>query len=155
MILMTDKNVWSDVSIYFLHNKKKIYKNYTYFLRIKNQYIIEESAKSTHISCGTFAIQTNSFFFGRIRASALPVAKKILFLHTKTYFYYFNVAFDNTFYLTCSNFIFYLFIHFSLSLSLWKSPLWNYPPPLKPITPTTITTTRGPPEEKKKEKKKT
>ena len=117
MILMTDKNVWSDVSIYFLHNKKKIYKNYTYFLRIKNQYIIEESAKSTHISCGTFAIQTNSFFFGRIRASALPVAKKILFLHNKTYFYYFNVAFDNTFYLTCSNFIFYLFIHFSLSES--------------------------------------
>ena len=107
MILMTDKNVWSDVSIYFLHNKKKNYKNYTYFLRIKNQYIIEE----------IFAIQTNSFFFGRIRASALPVAKKILFLHTKTYFYYFNVAFDNTFYLTCSNFIFYLFIHFSLSES--------------------------------------
>ena len=73
--------------------------------------------------------------------------------YTKTYFCYFNIIFDNTFYITCSNFMFYSFIYsflFSFLFYLSSSPsislfeIRHYPPPPppppppKPITITTI-----------------
>ena len=104
--------------LYIFYITKKIIKIIHIFWESKINISLKK-VQNPHISLVERSLSKQIVFWS-IRASASPVAKKkkILFSHTKTYFYYFNVAFDNTFYLTCSNFIFYLFIHFSLSLSL-------------------------------------
>ena len=54
--------------------------------------------------------------------------KKNLFSYTKNLFY-FNIAFDNTLYITCSNFTFYSFIYSFFSFST-NSPIIKCDPPL-------------------------
>ena len=64
----------------------------------------------------------------RALASSLLKKKKNLFSYTKNIFY-FNIAFDNTLYITCSNFMFYSFIYSFFSFST-NSPIIKCDPPL-------------------------
>ena len=77
-----------------------------------------------------------------LRALASSLLKKNLFSYTKNLFY-FNIAFDNTLYITCSNFMFCSFIYSFFSFST-NSPIIKCDPPHPQLRVAKLDTNREP-----------